>query len=103
MTAIEIARRMAELNRVEDAQKAYQLAIHENNGKDPAVEMEASLYLLQSGADYRLPFTCFRRLYNAGEFQEDCFSILTEAFYHPNEEQLREAYRRNCGLLAQYP
>ena len=103
MTAIEIARRMAELNRVEDAQKAYQLAIHENNGKDPAVEMEASLYLLQSGADYRLPFTCFRRLYNAGEFQEDCFSILTEAFYQPNEEQLREAYRRNCGLLAQYP
>ncbi len=59
MTAIEIARRMAELNRPQEAQNAYRLAIYENKGQDPAQDMEAAVYILQSGGDYRLPYTIF--------------------------------------------
>lgn len=103
MTAIEIARRMAELNRVEDAQRAYRLVIHENNGQDPTVDMEAAVYLFQSGADYRLPYTIFQRLYNRGQFREDCLSIMTEAFYTPNLRKLKTIYTRNCEKLKEYP
>ena len=80
MTAIEIARHMAELNRIQEAQTAYRLTLYENNGQDPAQDMEAAAYILQSGGDYRLPYTIFLRLYNQGHFQEDCLSIVTEAF-----------------------
>ena len=103
MTTIEIARRMAELERTEDAQMAYRLVIHENGGQDPAQIMEAAAYILQTGGDYRLPYTCFQQLYNAGQFQEDCLSILTGAFYEPNARKLKNAYAKNCKLLEQYP
>lgn len=103
MTAIEIARRMAELNRPQEAQNAYRLAIYENKGQDPAQDMEAAVYILQSGGDYRLPYTIFQRLYNQGQFREDCLSIVTEAFYQPNIKMLRAAYAQNCKLLKQYP
>ncbi|MCI8527467.1 MAG: hypothetical protein HFF17_16485, partial [Oscillospiraceae bacterium] len=103
MTAIEIARRMAELNRPEDAQRAYRLAIHENGGQDSAADMEAALYLLQSGADYRLPYTIFLGLHARGHFQADCLSLMTEAFYQPNVRKLKGAYARNCKLLREYP
>lgn len=103
MTAIEIARRMAELNRVEDAQRAYRLVLHENNGQDPMADMEAAVYLFQSGADYRLPYTIFQQLYNRGQFREDCLSIMTEAFYTPNLRKLKTIYTRNCEKLKKYP
>lgn len=103
MTAIEIARRMAELGDAQSAQNAYRLAIHQNEGQEPAMDLEAAVYLLQSGADYRLPYTVFQRLYNEGQFREECLSILTEAFYAPNVDALRGSYARNCKLLEQYP
>ena len=49
MRAIEIARRMAELGQTQEAQNAYRLAIYENDGQNPAEDMEAAIYLLQSG------------------------------------------------------
>ena len=103
MRAIEIARRMAELGQIQEAQNAYRLAIYENDGQNPVEDMEAAIYLLQSGADYRLPYTCFLRLYNRGHFREDCLSIMTGAFYTPNVKKLRADYERNCKRLKKVP
>lgn len=103
MQAIEIARRMAELGNREAACKAYSLAIHENAGADPAQDMEAAVYLLQEGGSYKAAYTCFVDLYSRGYFKEDCLGILTEAFYTPNEKDLRVRYERNCKLLSKYP
>ena len=103
MTAIEIARRMAELGEPAKAREAYSLAIHENAGADPAQDMEAALYILQAGGNYKTSYTCFVDLYNRGHFQEDCLSILTEAFYAPNVKEQQSRYERNCKLLGKYP
>ena len=103
MTAIEIARRMAELGQTKDACKAYSLAIHENKGANPALDMEAALYLLQQGHSYQTAFVCFAGLYNQECFQEDCLSILTEAFYIPNIKEQQTRYERNRALLKKYP
>ena len=101
MRAIEIARRMVELGSYEDACKAYTLAIHESEA--PAEEMEAALYLLQTGGSYKAAYTCCLNLYNRGFCREDCLGIMTEAFYKPNEKALRSRYERNCKLLERYP
>ena len=103
MTAIEIARRMAELGEPAKAREAYSLAIHENAGADPAQDMEAALYILQAGGNYKTSYTCFVDLYNRGHFQEDCLGILTEAFYAPNVKEQQSRYERNCKLLGKYP
>ena len=103
MRAIEIARRMVELGSYEDACRAYTLAIHESAGQAPAEEMEAALYLLQTGGSYKSAYTCFRDLYNRGFYREDCLNIMTEAFYKPNVKTLRSRYERNCKLLERYP
>lgn len=101
MTAIEAARKLSELGQQEEACRAYRLVLHE--GRDPAGEMEAAVYLLQSGGDYKAAYTGFCKLYNEGHFREDCLAIMTEAFYTPNVRALRKRYERNCKLLAKYP
>ncbi|MCI8424018.1 MAG: hypothetical protein HFF50_10920 [Lawsonibacter sp.] len=101
MKAIEIARRMAALGQTRDACDAYRLSIHE--GAEPVEEMEAALYLLQSGGDHRISLTSFQSLYNRGFFREDCLSIMTQAVYEPNVKALRTRYERNCKLLSRYP
>ncbi len=103
MKAIDIARKLAQLEQGEDACRAYALAIHENNGQDPAQDMESALYILEHGGDYRVSYTCFRNLYDHGHFREDALSVMTQAFYQPNEEALRERYEKNRALLAPYP
>ena len=103
MQAIEIARRLAELGEAERACEAYTLAIHENSGADPAQDMEAAVYILQEGGNYKVAYTCFVKLYDRGCFREDCLSILTQAFYLPNEKERRVRYERNCKLLSRYP
>lgn len=103
MKAIDIARKLAQLEQGEDACRAYALAIHENNGQDPAQDMESALYILEHGGDYRVSYTCFRNLYGHGHFREDTLSVMTQAFYQPNEEALRERYEKNRALLAPYP
>lgn len=101
MKTIEIARRLAELGDTKKAGEAYQLALQQGCG--PEERMEAALYLLQSGGDYKVAYTCFLELYNQGCFQEDCLSVMTEAFYAPNVKLLKSAYEKNRKALSKYP
>lgn len=102
MEAIDIARRMAELNQTEEACRAYTLALH-SGPLTPEEEMEGAIYILQSGGDYKVAYTCFLSLYNRGLFQEDCLAVMTEAFYNPNADLLKANYERACEALKKYP
>ena len=101
MEAIEIARKLAALGSAAEARDAYRLVIHQ--GGDPAGELEAAVYILQSGGDYKISYTCFRSLYNRGCFREEVLALMTGAFYEPNAEELRGRYEQNCKLLKKYP
>lgn len=101
MDAIELARRLAGLGQAREAQDAYALAIE--RGADPAGQMEAAVYIFQSGGDYRISYTCFRDLYNQGHFREETLAMMTQAFYEPNVKALKKRYEKNCKLLAKYP
>lgn len=103
MRTIEIARRMAELNQKEEAQKAYKLALYESEGKAPDEELEAASYIFFSEGDYQIAFTTFVSLYNRGCFQAELMDLLTQAFYLPNVEDQKIQYQDNCILLSQYP
>lgn len=103
MNAIEIARRLAALDQRVDACNAYHVALQQLQGRDPAAEMEAAVYIFQSGGDYKISYTCFRDLYNRGCFQEDLLDLMTKAFYEPNAKLARTRYEKNCKLLAKYP
>lgn len=103
MQTIEIARQLAELGETDGAIKAYGLVIHESEGRDPVGEMEAALYILQSGGDYKVSYSCLLDLYRRGCFKEDCLSIMTQAFYEPNVKLLKSRYQSNCKLLEKYP
>lgn len=101
MNTIEIARRLAELGQAEEARTAYLLVLEQS--QDPAEKMEGAVYILQSGGDYKISYTCFRDLYNQGYFREELLPLMTEAFYVPNVKLLKNRYERNCKLLARYP
>ena len=101
MEAIDIARKLAALGSAEEAQEAYKLVIHQ--GAEPDVMLEAAVYLLQSGGDYKISYTCFRDLYNQGHFQDEVLSLMIGAFYEPNVKELQARYERNCKLLKKYP
>lgn len=103
MTALEIARRLAGYGQREAACQAYTLAIHESGGADPAGELEAAAYILQSGGNYKVSYTCFRDLYNRGYAREDILPLMIKVFYEPNVKMLRGRYERNCKLLKKYP
>lgn len=102
MDALQIARRMAELDKPSEAGQAYTLALH-NGNLAPEEELEAAFYLLQSGGDYKTAYTAFLSLYRRGCFQADCLSIMTEAFYRPNVKLLKNRYEKNCKALSRYP
>ena len=68
MNTLELARKLAELNQTEDAQRAYFLALQEANGNDPEVELEAASFLFFSGGNYQTAYTTFVSLYNRGYF-----------------------------------
>lgn len=101
MRAIEIARRLAALDQEADACQAYMLAIQE--AEAPAEELEAAAYILQTGGNYKISYTCFRDLYNRGCFREEILPLMTAAFYEPNVKLLRARYEKNCKLLKRYP
>ena len=103
MGTIEIARRLAELGKIKEASKAYALYLHQNEGEYPAAELEAALFLLRTGGNYKIAYTCFQKLYARGEFREECLTIMTQAFYEPNEKKLKKQYEKNCRLLSKYP
>lgn len=102
MTAMEIARRMAELGQIEEAQQAYTLAVHKG-GLVPEEELEAAAYILQAGGDYEVSYTCFLELYQRGHYRGETLALLTGAFYEPNVRELRGRYERNVKLLKKYP
>ncbi len=101
MTSLEIARSLAGLNQTEDALKAYSLAVHQEEG--PEEKLEAALYILQNNGDYRISYTTFLELYRQGFCREDMLSLVTQAFYEPNAQLLKNRYERNCKRLEQYP
>ena len=102
MTSIEIARRFAELNEKEQAQKAYAMAL-EQGEITPEEELEASSYIFFSEGDHRIAFTGFVSLFNRGFFQGEIWDLMTQAFYLPNLSDLQEQYQQNCKNLNKYP
>ena len=105
MRALEIARKLAQLNETEKACQAYTLVLHDRDSLDPAVELEAALHILQfgSGDSYKISYTVFRDLYNQGFCKEDILQIMDGAFYAPNLKLMQTRYRKNCALLEKYP
>ena len=101
METIGIARRLSALGSVEAAQDAYKLVIHQS--ADPAERLEAAVYILQSGGDYKVSYTCFCELYAQGHFHEQLLPVMSSAFYEPNIKDLQSQYERNCKLLKRYP
>ena len=65
--------------------------------------MEGALYILQNGGDYKVSYSAMIGLHRRGCLQEECLSILTQAFYEPNVKLLKTRYQNNCKLLAIYP
>ena len=102
MTAIEIARRLSQLNQEKDACNAYMMAL-EGSDLTPAERMEAALGVLRYRGDYRISITCFINLYQEGYFQEDIFKTLMWTFYEPNRKAMKKRYETNCRLLLKYP
>ena len=101
MTAIEIARQLAAMGQPEGANKAYSLVLHQPQSAEE--ELEAALYILQNGGDYKVSYSALIDLYRRGCFQEDCLSILTQAFYEPNIKLQKTRYEKNCRELKRYP
>ncbi len=105
MRTIEVARKLAEAGRKEDAQKGYYLAIQKMDTEtlEPMEQLEAASFLFFSKWDHRLPFTIFVSLYNQGHFQDEIMNLMLQAFYLPNVQKQRKQYDRNCRALARYP
>lgn len=101
MNALDIARRMAVLDRVEDACRAYTLALAQE--RPPEETLEAALYILQTGGDYKVSYTALRGLYERDQFRQEALAVMTQAFYEPNVKQLKSRYEKNCKLLQKYP
>lgn len=102
MKPIEIARRLVELERTEEALRAYTLAIHQREDNQPEDELEAALFLLRFGGDYKVAYTSFVRLYNKGLFQDLILGVMMDSFYKPNEKLMKSRYEKNCKRLAKY-
>lgn len=102
MTAIEIARRVAELGDGKEACRAYTLATQQG-GLAPEEELEAAVYILGAAGDYKVAYTCFRSLYDRGLFKAECLDIMTLAFYTPNMNPQKNRYEKNCKALKKYP
>ena len=103
MSALDIARRLAELGQAQESVKAYTLALGTAQGQDSETELECALNILQMGGNYLVAYDTLRDLYARGEFAEDCLSVMTQAFYAPNEKLLKSRYEKNCKLLQKYP
>lgn len=86
MQAIDMARRLAQLGETGEALRAYALVL--GSEAAPAETLEAAAYTLQNGGEYKLAYTAFVSLYNAGHFRADILPIMLEAFYQPNEKPI---------------
>lgn len=102
MQPMEIGRRMAQLGQKEDAQKAYTVALAKEE-LSPMERFEAASYIFFSQGNYKTAYTALVGLYNQGHFRQDIMHLLAQAFYQPNEEELRQRYAANCAALSAYP
>ena len=102
MEPIEVARKLAGFGKAKEACAAYQLALAAIPEPDPDEKMEAAMYVLQFGGEYRSAYLAFLELNHDGYYVDDTRNIMTEAFYLPNEKLLRSHYERNCKQLAKY-
>lgn len=102
MKPIEVARKLAGFGKTKEACTAYELALAAVPEPDPGEKMEAAMYVLQFGGEYRAAYLAFLELNHDGFYVDDTRSIMTEAFYLPNEKLLRTHYERNCKQLAKY-
>ena len=104
MTTFEMGHRMLELGQLQDAVKAFQVALKEDaQTLAPEQILEAAVCILQNECDYKLSYNAFIRLYNDGYFREDILPLMTAAFYEPNIRTIKNRYERNCKLLERYP
>lgn len=103
MDIMEISRTLAEEGKTAEAVEAYTAALQQILGKEPESELEAAIYLLQFGEDYKLPYTCLYYLYQRGFARGDILAIMEQAFYAPNVKLLKKRYEKNCKLLMKYP
>lgn len=101
MTLVEIARRLAELGEAEKTLEAYAKALKQESIA-PDERLEAACAVFQYGDDYKMAYDAFLTLYREGQFKEDVFAILTDAFYTPNVKLQKKRYEKNCKLLANY-
>jgi len=97
-----MARKLAGYGETAGACKGYETAVMQG-GLPPAEELEAAVYILQFGGDYKTAYNSFLKLYGQGLFQETILPILDGAFYQPNEKDLKKCYEKNCKLLKKYP
>lgn len=102
-TALDIARRMAELGERSHAVTAYTLAMADARDRQPETELEAALYLFENGGNYKVAYDAFRSLYRRGFQRETLLELMTQAFYQPNIKLLKSRYEKNCRLLRKYP
>ncbi len=102
-TALDIARRMAELGEEGHAVTAYTLALADARDRQPDVELEAALYILDHGGNYKVAYDAFRSLYCRGVQREGLLELMTQAFYLPNVKLMKSRYEKNCRLLRKYP
>lgn len=98
---LQLARRLAALGERAEALRAYALVL--TRGAEPEALLEAAEYTLQNEGDYKLAYSAFVSLYNAGHFRERLMRTIREAFYEPNADELRERYARNLAALEVYP
>ena len=102
MTTIEMARKLADYQQVEGAQKAYALVLGQEE-KTPEEELEAANYLFFSQGSYQMAYAAYVSLYNRGYFQSEIMDLMLQAFYLPNADEQKTRYEANCQALAQYP
>lgn len=102
MTALDLARKCVEIGEVAEAQRAYVLALHQNNHEKPEIDLEAAMYILQTEGEYKISYTCFVYLYNHGFFKKDIMAIMMKAFYEPNCQELVNCLTKNINVLNKY-
>lgn len=102
MEPIELARKLAELKQIPEAQSAYTLVLNEVMGKNPIVELEAASYLFVTKGNAQVALTTFISLYNRGLYQEELMNLLIQAIYIPNINKQKQQYKANCIALKKY-
>ena len=102
MQALDIARKLAELQQTKDAQEAYTLALSQGE-LAPEEELEAASFIFFSEGDHRIAYTSFVSLYNRGLFREALLDLMQQAFYLPNVQALEKRYQQNLRALDRYP